>query len=192
MIKHNRKILMVFAILSLVAAGLACNLPGVGSSEPTPTPIPVSTEAVQAMVTEVVMAATQAAAGGPVTLEFTEQQLTSAAALEMENQSEYDVRNIQVRLRNGLIIITGEISQSGFDLPLEVSMRVTPNAQGKPEADVVEASVGPLPLPDNMTTEIEQQFNTMIQAELAATGQNIIVDSITIADGKMTIQAHSQ
>jgi hypothetical protein len=101
------------------------------------------------------------------------------------------VRNIQVRLRNGLIIITGEVSQSGFDLPMEVSMRVTPNAQGQPEAEVVEASVGPLPLPDAMTSEIEQQFNTMIQAELAGTGKAIVVDSITIADGTMTIQAHT-
>jgi len=188
---RKNTVLLVLAILALAGAAIACNLPG-GRSEPTPTPIPVSTQAVEEMATQVVAAATQAATGGPITLVFTEQQLTSAAVLELQNQNEYDVRNIQVGLRGGLIHITGEVSQSGFDLPLSVSMRVTPNAQGKPEAEVVEATVGPLPLPDALTSELEQQFNDTMNAELNANGRDIIVDSITITDGKMTIQAHTQ
>jgi uncharacterized protein YpmS len=127
-----------------------------------------------------------------VTLEFTEQQLTSAAALELQSQNEYDVRNIQVGLRDGLIHITGQVSRSGFDLPLKVSMRVTPNAQGQPVAEVVEATVGPLPLPDSLTGQLTERFNEIMRAELNTNGRAILVDSITIADGKMTIQAHTQ
>jgi uncharacterized protein YpmS len=190
-ISLKNKLLLVLAILSLAAAALACNLPG-GQAEPTPTPIPISTQAVGDMATQVVAAATQIAAGGPVTLEFTEQQLTSAAALELQSQNEYDVRNIQVGLRDGLIHITGQVSRSGFDLPLKVSMRVTPNAQGQPVAEVVEATVGPLPLPDSLTGQLTERFNEIMRAELNTNGRAILVDSITIADGKMTIQAHTQ
>jgi uncharacterized protein YpmS len=187
----RKKVSLLFAILALVLAALACNLPGATSQEPAATPIPVSTEAVQAMVTEVAQAATQAAAGGPITLTFTEQQLTSAAALELQNQNDYNVSNIQVRLRDGLVTITGDVSQSGFNLPLKVSMRVTPDASGRVQAEVVEASIGPLPLPESMVTELENQFNQTLQNELANAGNNVVVDSITIADGTMVIQAHS-
>jgi uncharacterized protein YpmS len=189
---RNKSFLLVLAVLTLVLAALACNLPGTADSGPAATPIPVTTEAVQAMVTEVIQAATQAAAGGPITLTFTEQQLTSAAALELQNQDQYDVRNIQVRLRDGLVTITGDVNQSGFNLPLKVSMRVTPDANGRVQADVVEANIGPLPLPEAMVSELEQEFNQTLQSELAAAGQNVVVDSISIADGTMVIQAHSQ
>jgi len=188
---RKNQLLLVLVILSLAAAAVACNLPG-GQSEPTPTPIPVSTQAVDDMATQVVAAATQVAAGGPITLEFTEQQLTSAAALELQNQSDYDVRDIQVGLRDGLIHISGQVNQSGFDLPLKVSMRVTPNAQGRLEAEIVDATIGPLPLPDALTSELTQQFNRVMRAELNSNGRDIIVDNISIADGKMTILAHAQ
>lgn len=190
--RHRHPILLVFTILSLIAASLACNLPTGGSRVAAPTEIPVSTEAVVQIATQVVAAATQVASGGPITLEFTEQQLTSAAALELQNQNDYQVEKIQVRLRDGLMTITGGIVQSGFNLPLQIVMRVNPNSQGIPQADVVEASIGPLPIPDSLSSEIESSFNQMIQAELAASGKNIVVDSITIADGKMTISAHTR
>lgn len=188
-IQQNNQLLLVLAILSLIIASLACNFRG-SVSTPPPTPIPVSTQAVQEMATEVVSAATQVAAGQPVTLEFTEQELTSAATLEMQKQNDYQVQNIQVRLRNGMIQITGDVSQSGLNLPLAISLKVTPDANGVPKATVVNAKVGPLPLPQNMTSEIEKNFNDTIESQLAAAGNNLRVDSITIADGKMTIQAH--
>lgn len=191
MIKSRRTFLLVSAILTLILSALACNLP-TGGSKTAPTEIPVSTEAVVQMATQVVAAATQAATGGPIVLEFTEQQLTSAAALELQNQNDYQVQNIQVRLRDGLMTITGDVEQSGFNLPLQIVMRVNPDSRGVPQADVVEASVGPLPIPESMTAQIESSFNQMIQAELSGSGKNIFVDSITIADGKMTILAHTQ
>jgi hypothetical protein len=59
-------------------------------------------------------------------------------------------------------------------------------------AEVVEATVGPLPLPDSLTGQLTERFNEIMRAELNTNGRAILVDSITIADGKMTIQAHTQ
>ena len=52
--------------------------------------------------------------------------------------------------------------------------------------------IGSRPLPDALVSQLEQRFNEMLRSELDANGNNIVVDSITIADGKMTVQAHTQ
>ncbi len=173
----------------LLAAMLACNLPG-GSAEPPQPTIPVSTESVVQLATQVVQAASTAQAGGPIVLEMTEAQLTSAAAMELQSQGEQSIRDIQVHLRNGQMVVTGTTTQSGLDLPVELVIQPTVDAQGVPQSKVVEASVGPFNLPQGTVDEISNRFNQLLLQQLGETSQAIAVDNITIADGKMTVTAH--
>jgi len=188
----KRNVLLVLGILALLVAGLACNLPLRGRSEPTATPIPVTGASVEELATQVASAAATAASGGPIVLEFTEEQLTSAAALELQNAGETGVSGVQVYLRDGVIKITGTASQNGFDLPLTITLRVTADAQGLPHSEVVEAKVGPLSLPQSMIDQFTTSFDQLLTARFSEEAGAVAIDSINIADGKMTIVAHKR
>jgi uncharacterized protein YpmS len=186
----KRSFLLVLSILVILTAGLACNLPVRGFGGTDPTPIPVSEASLHELATEVASVAATAASGGPVVLEFTEQQLTSAAALELQSSGETAVRDIQVYLRDGVIRVSGTASQSGLDLPLSVTLRVTVNAQGMPQTEVMEAKIGPLSLPQSIIDQFTVNFNQLLASRLTQEAGSVTIDSITIADGKMTIVAY--
>jgi uncharacterized protein YpmS len=184
---NKRSFLLVLTIVVLVAASLACNLPLRGRE--TPTPIPVKAASVEELATEVASAAA-AASGDSIVLEFTEEQLTSAAALELQSQGEARISDVQVFLRDGIIRITGTANQDGFDLPLSIALRVTADGQGLPRSEIVEAKVGPLSLPQSMIDQFTAGFDQLLTTKFAEEAGDVVIDSISIEDGKMTIVAH--
>jgi uncharacterized protein YpmS len=186
----KRYFLMVISIAILVTASLACNLPLRGRA--TPTPIPVNPSSVEELATEVASAAAAAVSGDSVVLEFTEEQLTSAAALELQSQGETRISDVQVFLRDGMIRITGNANQDGFNLPLSIALRVTADGQGLPHSEIVEAKVGPLSLPQSMIDQFTAGFDQMLSTRFAQEAGDVVIDSITIEDGTMTIVAHKR
>jgi len=185
---NKRSFLLVLTIVVLMVASLACNLPLRGRE--TPTPIPVNAASVEELATEVASAAAAAASGDSIVLEFTEEQLTSAAALELQSQGEANISDVQVFLRDGMIRITGTASQEGFDLPLSIALRVTADGQGLPRSEIVEAKVGPLSLPQSMIDQFTAGFDQLLTTKFAEEAGDVVIDSISIEDGKMTIVAH--
>ncbi len=182
----------MLVVLTLLVAGLACNLPLLGRSEPTPTPIPVTGASVEELATQVASAAATAASGGPIVLEFTEEQLTTAAALELQKVWRNRGKRCKVSLRDGQIKITGTASQNGFDLPLTVALQVSVSPQGLPQSEVVEARVGPLSVPQSMIDQFTTGFDQLLNERFSQEAGDISINSITIADGKMTIVAHKR
>jgi uncharacterized protein YpmS len=166
---------------------LSCNLPG---RSVEPTPIPVSTESVQQLEEEILSAAATAQSGGSVELTFTEQQLTSLAATQLESQPDVPVKDIQVHLRNGQVEITGSAERSGLDLPFSVTLTISVDAQGVPRSSIIDASVGPLPVPQSILDQITARLDEIIVSQYASNGNDIVVDSITIYEGYMTIKGH--
>jgi hypothetical protein len=157
----KRNVLLVLVITALLFAGLACNLPMLGRSKPTPTPIPVTGASVEELAT----------------------QVASAAA---------GVSGVRVSLRDGQIKITGTASQDGFDLPLTVALQVSVSPQGLPQSEVVEARAGPLSVPRSMIDQFTTGFDQLLNERFSQEAGDISIDSITIADGKMTIVAHKR
>ena len=185
---NKRSFLLVLTIVVLVTASLACNLPLRGRK--TPTPIPVNPASVEELATQVAAAASAAASGDSIVLEFTEEQLTSAAALELQSQGETRLSNLQVFLRDGMIRITGTANQDGFDLPLSITLKVTADGQGLPHSEIVEAKVGPLSLPQSIMDQFTAGFDQLLTARFAQEAGDVVIDNISIDDGKMTIVAH--
>lgn len=187
----NRNVLLVLFALTLPLTALACNLPYLAKAA-TPPPIPVSTQAAEELATQVAAAAATAMAGGPIVLEFSEAQLTSAIALELQQRGETRLQDVQVRLRDGQVFISGKATQGGFSLPLNVALRITVNAQGLPQTEVVQATLGPLPLPAEMINELTERLNRAIIDEVQASGSNLYIESLTIDNGMMRIVANSR
>jgi hypothetical protein len=83
--------------------------------------------------------------------------------------------------------VTGKASQSGLKLPLE--MVVSVEVQNcKPKLKVESATLGPLPLPDNILNQITPLAETAFDEMMKKSDQpNLCIGSVTIGDGKITI-----
>ncbi len=185
------KLFLLMVFTALLASSLACKL-AKGVARPTATPVPVSTQAVQQLSTQVAQAAATAVSGGPLVLELTEEQLTSAAALEMQKQGDMGVSNVQVTLRDNVMKISGDMEQSGLNLPVTIAIQITTSGDGKLQSQVAEATVGPVALPKDLTEQISVQLNQMLLSQVDVHGENYFIDSVTIANGKLTLVAHKR
>jgi uncharacterized protein YpmS len=179
------------AIAALILASLACNLPGSRQEQPA-APVPITTEAVEDLQENVQTAAETAQSSGEINLVITEAQLTSMLAFELQKQEEPILTEPQIYLQNGQIQLNGNVHQGGVNAPLEMSMEVTVNDQGRPDYRVTSAKLGPFPLPDSildqLTAQIDQAFAEQIGPEL----ENVEIESIDIAAGQMVIQGHTR
>ncbi|MEI7987965.1 MAG: hypothetical protein WCI88_02920 [Chloroflexota bacterium] len=180
--KQNISIWASVLILMLVI--LACNLP---FAQKAPPPVPVSGEAVQELKQELATAVQQAVQTGEVNLEITEEQITSTLAQALQKQEQLPISDIQVRLQDGKIQVTGKVSQSGLKLPLDLV--VSTGVQNcKPKLKVESAALGPLPLPDDYLNQVMPIAEMALDELMKKTDQpNLCIGSITIGDGKITI-----
>jgi uncharacterized protein YpmS len=193
--KKSSAILIVMVFSSFILSTISCNLVNSLRKTPTPAPIIISTKAATALAENVGSAVATAISGGPIELTLTEQQLTSLAASEIQSQSQQagaQIQDLQIHLRDGQIQITGQVNQDGFSLPLSIILTISVDAQGLPHAAIVSANVGPFPLPDSMLSQMATQVDQMISEQLNNLSNNLSIDSITIANGTMTIIGHTR
>jgi len=192
--RNRRSVIILLAILTLLWTSLSCNFPweslrGLDNKDDASIK---TTEDLGTLATDINSTISTSQPGDPIVIEYTEEELTSTATTELQSSGENRIRNIQIRLRDGTMNISGDVNQGGLNLPLDLRVKFIIDAQGKPRSQVVSASVGIFPLPDNYLSDITNQLDQMMSDELNVYGNNLIVDSITIADGRMTIIAHKQ
>ena len=184
---NRRKRVIFLTVIAIALAVLACSLARPAALTPTATP--VSTVDVPALETQVNSAASTAVAGGKVHLEFTEAQLTAAANTEIQKSGETRIKDIQIGLQGGLLTVSGQVNQSGFDMPMEIVMKITIDSQGKPHTQIISGTVGPFAIPDSMLEQITAQFDQMLASQLQADGKNLFIESLTIDNGKINVVA---
>ncbi len=187
---HTKSVLFVVTILALSA--FSCNLASVAArpSTPTPPPVAVSTQAVNDLVNNVENAAATAVSGGSTTLTITESQLTSLAVLALQEQQQFQINNLQIRLHDGQIQISGQVVQGNLELPLSVALTVSVDSQGLPQSQIVSAKLGPLPLPQPILDQFTSQLDQAITSQFNAAGTNLVIDQIMISEGSMAITGH--
>lgn len=183
-------------ILFLALSAMACRMGGLLDAKvpvtPTAAMIPVTTEAVEAAATQVAGAVATAQAGGPIVLEITDAQATSAAALALQEYGENRISNLQIRFLQGQMQVSGDVSEQGFNLPLLVTVSIQLDAQGRPRSQVVDASIGPLPVPQAMLDQLTTQLDAMVLAQFSGDADRIKLESLSLQPGKMTIVARLQ
>jgi uncharacterized protein YpmS len=189
---NNRMIYLTLALTALLLAGLACSLPARQAEQPADRePIPVSTEAVATIESNIESAVATATTTGKITVEITEAQLTSVVAQELQKQETPILTEPQIYLRDGKVEITGKAQQSGFSAPLDMFMTVTVE-NGQVHYQVVSAKLGPLPLPQSMLDQFTEQINAALGSQLSPETSNMNIETITIADGKMVITGQAR
>lgn len=187
----HKTIRFTILLAVLLIASLACNFPGVGAPA-TPEPVVVSSQAAAELQQNVQSAAATAISGGPVSLVITEGQLTSLAALELQNLQEPRIEEVQILLRDGLIKVSGKVNQGGFSAEMKLALSASIGADGLPKTKAESASLGPIPIPDALLDQLTNQIDEMLASQLAQNGQRMVVENLTIADGVMAISGRLQ
>jgi len=174
------------ATLALVLAALACTI-FVGGPDYPVEPIPVSTEAVLGLQEEIKAALKAGAQAGSVSMAINEEQLTSYLAFRLQSQAEPLFTEPQVYLRDGQMQIYGKARQGYFTANVGIVVTAGVDEQGRPKVEITSADFGPLPVPaglkETMSTAIEEAYTSSLGP--IATGFRL--ESITIANGLMTV-----
>lgn len=180
-------------ILSLVMAGLACQV-SAGGPTPPASPIPFSTEAAGDLQ-NLWRSAIAAAKNGQVSVAVTEQQLTSLMILRLQeaqaqgNQGDVRFRDTQVFLRNGKIQLFGVIEASNITANALVVVSVGVTAGGQMTFNVDSADFGPIPAPSAITQAISDTLNEALTGQVGTLASGVKITSVLIADGQMAITA---
>jgi hypothetical protein len=186
-----RKYSLLTGLSVLLMAVVACTINIGGPAYPDQY-IPVSTEAAGALQSGWQTAVAAGAESGQVSLVVTESQLTSYLAEQLQTQAQPLFTNPQVYLRNGQIQIYGTATQGYFQANILIVVTAEVDAQGKILIDVSTANFGPMPVPvglkDTVTATIQEAYTGAIGP--AAIGFRL--ESITIANGTMTITGRTK
>lgn len=190
--KQKQLALPVFLSILLLTS-LACTVFVGGPDYSDLTPIPVSLEAAESLKEEMRRAFEAGAQTGVVTFNITEPQITSVLALRllsdpnMQTDKKPIITEPQVYLRDGQMKIYGKSQQGMFAANIGIIVNMGVDELGKPKIEIVSADFGPFPAPDGikeaLTAMIEEAYTGSIGP--AATGLRI--ETITIANGIMTI-----
>lgn len=129
---------------------------------------------------------------GGLRLVVTEAQLTSLIAEEIGSQENAVLLEPRISLRNGQMVLTGIIQQSGLNADLEMIMDVGVSPDGKPDVTLLSATVGLFSLPQDMLENISAQIKSAFESKIDQGIDKIFIDSITIEAGEMVIQGHAR
>ncbi len=181
---NKKRILLTSAFVLLTT--LACTIFVGGPEYPQP-PIPVSLEAVTSLQEQIKAAVEAGAASGEVTLLMNETQLTSYLAYKNLDDPTPMFTEPQVYLRDGQMRIYGKTQQGNFTANIGIVLAVGLDAEGLPELQLVSADFGPLPLPEGLNKAITAVIEEAYTGALGPVATGFRIQSISIADGVMTI-----
>ncbi|HNN14234.1 MAG TPA: hypothetical protein PKL78_11795 [Anaerolineales bacterium] len=176
----------IFAI-ALLLSTLACSIAVGGPEYPAQT-IPSSPEEAQAMRDMIEQAFLAGAETGVVTLQITESQMTSFLADKLAQQTNPPFTDPVVFLRNGQMQVYGKITRGWFTANILIAMNVTVDpATGLPKFEIASADFGPFPAPEGLNAAISAIIDETFTGSIGPAAVGFRLETITIADGIMTI-----
>jgi hypothetical protein len=181
-------------LLTLALTSLACTVFVGGPDYSSLPPIPVSAEAAASIQDEIKRAVEAAAQTGVMTVNLTEPQITSFLAARLQTDPSLQqsdkkplITDPQVYLRDGQMQIYGKTQQGIFAANIGIIVNMGVDANGKPQIDVVSADFGPLPAPDGLKDAITAMVREAYTGSLGPVATGLRIETITIANGIMTV-----
>lgn len=184
-----RMIRIFLALVLLVFASLACNLPSSKSTQ-SPAAVPMSPEELQSL--EDNLKKTVAASSGELTLTLTEQQLNAVLLDKLAEQNDQLISDLVVRLTNGRMEINGKAVQGPISLDLAIILKPEIDPSGSSFLNIEEITIGGLPVPGDTKDKIGSLVDRAMQEYLSSQSQGFKPSKITIDEGKMTVTGSIQ
>lgn len=192
--KRKRTLALPLFLLSLVLTTLACTVFVGGPDYSSLPPIPVSGEAAESIKEELRRAFEAGAQTGVITINLTESQITSYLAARMQtdpNLQQSDKKPLitdpQVYLRDGQMQIYGKTQQGLFAANIGVIVQVGVDPEGKPQIEITSADFGPFPAPEGLKNAITAMVQEAYTGSLGPVATGLRIETISIANGIMTI-----
>lgn len=179
------------AILLLMAAVLACNLP-VSGSKSAVQKIPVSDQAARSLESTVTNDLENSAPSQPVVITLSEEQITSYLAKYLRENTQLQVTDPQVHLRNGRIEMNGKYQQGVLSANIKLIITVSVDENGNPKAIISSADFGPIPAPTNILDTLSATINESLTGSLGPSLTGIKINTLQISDGMITISGVRQ
>ena len=184
--KRTKVFSLFFA--ALLAAGLACNLPGRGRPTETPTP---SAELAASLEEAWKKAVDDALSTGHFTLTITEEQLTAFLATKLAEEGETPLTEAKVDLRPSEMELSGKYDFQGFAVDISVIFEVVKQEGNPPTLAIKSAELGPIPLPEDLLETFSQTFSLALSGELQSQ-EGFHIEEIIISDGVISISGALQ
>lgn len=188
-----KKVSLPLFFIVLILASLACTV-FVGGPDYSDRPvIPVSAEAAESLKNDIKQAFEAGVTTGEVTIKINEPQITSVLATRLQTDSNLQqdskplITDPQVYLRDGQMQIFGKTQQGMFAANIGIIVSMTVDENGKPKIEIVSADFGPLPAPDGLKDAISSMIQEAYTGSVGPVATGLRIQSITIADGIMTI-----
>jgi hypothetical protein len=181
-------------LLSLVLTSLACTIFVGGPDYSSLPPIPVSAEAAESIKEELRRAFEAGAQTGVITININEPQITSYLAARMQTdpslqQSDQKplITNPQVYLRDGQMQIYGNTQQGIFTANIGIIVKVGVDTDGQPLIEITSADFGPFPAPEGLKNALTAMIQEAYTGSLGPVATGLRIETISIANGVMTI-----
>lgn len=188
--KSNKPIIF---FITLILASLACTVFAGGPDYSDLDPIPVSTEAAQSLKDGIQKSFEDGLTTGVVTITITEPQLTSYLALRIQTDPNMQqdgkplITDPQVYLRDGQMKIYGKTQQGMFTANIGIIVNVSVDENGKPKIEIASADFGPFPAPEGINEAITTMIDEAYTGSFGPVLTGLRVETITIANGTMTV-----
>jgi hypothetical protein len=183
-------------LLTLVLTSLACTVFVGGPDYSSLPPIPISAEAAASIQDEIKRAVEAAAQTGTgvITVNLTEPQITSFLAARLQSDPSLQqsdkkplITNPQVYLRDGQMQIYGKTQKGIFAANIGIIVNMGVDADGKPQIDIVSADFGPFPAPEGLKEAITAMVREAYTGSLGPVATGLRIETISIANGVMTV-----
>lgn len=180
-------------LLTLILTSLACNINVGGPDYSDLAPIPVSGSEADALKEQIKRAFEDAAITGTITFTISEAQITSVLAQRLQTDPSLQqeqkpiITDPQVYLRDGQMKIYGKTQQGIFTANIGIIINISADANGKPVIEIASADFGPFPAPEGLKDTITAMIAEAYTGSLGPAATGLRIETITIADGVMTV-----
>ena len=186
-------------IATLILTSLACTIFVGGPDYSTLAPIPVSAEAAESIKEEMRRAFEASLETGNVTFYLTEPQITSYLAQRLQTDQALQqtdrtplITEPQVYLRDGQMQIYGKTQQGIFAANIGIIVSVGVDEAGQPKIDIVSADFGPFPAPEGLKNAITALIREAYTGSLGPVATGLRIETISIANGIMTVTGRTR
>ncbi len=173
-------------LIALAATTLACTI-GLGGPTPPAPPITPPADAAESLRQTWEQALASADAQGQITVTLTEAQLTGLLAAKMAAEPDALFQSPQVYLRDGQVQIYGQVHQGNLRANVLVVLTVTVDEDGTPQLQLAAADFGPFPVPEGLLSGLSAMLDEAFTGSVGPVLTGLRIESITIANGMLTI-----
>jgi len=183
-----KRVSIPLLIITIFIISLACDfIPGGAMATPTPTIKPPDPQKILGQAVKV------NPANNTITVSLTEAQVDGLFLSGLQNfnsTSQFAITNPSVKLQNGIAAVSGQVSAGPLKFDFSLSLKPSITSDHKVNFSIVESNFGSFPIsPESLSTFVNK-LNNSVNQNISSSGGNISIDSVTITDGKMTVQAH--